>query len=71
MSGRSSTIEIQISKVKARTDKAALCEIDGQEIWLPLSQCNDGGAENWSPAVGDEDITVEIPEWLAEEKELL
>lgn len=67
----SNKVEIKISRVKARTDKAALCEIDGEDLWLPLSQCDDGGAENWSPAVGDENVTVEIPEWLADEKGLL
>jgi hypothetical protein len=45
--------------------------IDGREIWLPISQCWDGGAEPWCPAVDDVDVAVEIPEWLADEKELL
>lgn len=50
------------------TNRAALCEIDGVDIWLPLSQCWDGGAENWSPSTGDTDILIELPEWLADEK---
>lgn len=67
---RNDLVEIIVDEVKAVTAKAALCDIDGDEHWLPLSQCWDGGAENWSPAVGDEGVKVDIPEWLVEEKGL-
>ncbi len=68
--GHRDPVEIHVDQVRARTDKAVLCEIDGNEYWLPISQTFDGGAEPWSPEVGDTDITVEIPQWLAEEKGL-
>jgi hypothetical protein len=59
--------------VKAATAKAVLVEVnevdgspfDGEEVWFPLSQCEDlEGSEK-----GDE-VEFDCPEWLAEEKEL-
>lgn len=68
--GRNDGVKIYVDEVKVVTAKAALCDIDGDEVWLPLSQCWDGGAENWSPAKGDTDIELEIPAWLVDEKGL-
>ena len=48
------------------TDMAILVEVEGDEFWLPKSQIDWlGCAEE-----GDE-IEVRVPEWLAEEKELM
>lgn len=53
--------------VEATTDLAVLIDIDGDEVWLPLSQCIFDDDEE--PYEGVE-ITVTIPEWLAKEKGL-
>jgi predicted DNA-binding ribbon-helix-helix protein len=51
---------------KASTDMAMLVDIDGSEVWLPLSETEiekTGG--KFSSAV-----RVTIPRWLAEQKDL-
>lgn len=48
------------------TEKALLCLIDGEEIWIPQSQVDDD-SEVW--AGGDEGKLV-ISKWIAEQKEL-
>ncbi len=50
--------------VKKTTDKALLCEIDGEEHWIPRSQCLDGTSVEDE---GDEGSIV-IPAWLARAK---
>lgn len=55
----------EIKNVVVVTDKAILASIDGEEVWLPLSECD---PDDWSR--GDHG-TVSIPEWLAEKKGLL
>jgi len=58
--------------VKHETDKAVLIQVDGDpdnEVWIPKSQIeweSTGGLY----AIGDE-VEMEIPEWLAIEKELV
>jgi predicted RNA-binding protein (virulence factor B family) len=54
-------------EVKAVTDMAILLDDGDVEVWLPLSQIE---SETDDYEKGDE-ITVFIPEWLAEEKELI
>jgi hypothetical protein len=52
-------------EIKGRTDLAVLFapnDEPGMEAWLPLSQIEIRGS--------DEDCEIEIPEWLAEAKEL-
>lgn len=53
--------------VKAATDKALLCEIGGDEHWIPKSQLLDATEIE---AVGDVGELV-ILTWLAREKGLL
>jgi predicted RNA-binding protein (virulence factor B family) len=60
--------EVEIfGEVKAVTDLAILLDDGDHEVWLPLSQIE---SETDDYEKGDE-IIVFIPEWLAEEKELI
>lgn len=56
----------------AFTDKAALCMIDGEKVWLPFSQIDPSSEiledrDDLLNATGD----VIIPRWLATEKGLV
>jgi hypothetical protein len=59
-------------KVKRETDMAILIQVDGEpdnEVWLPKSQIeweSSGGIYS----IGDE-LEIEIPQWLAEQKGLI
>ena len=46
------------------TDAAVLIVCGGEEIWLPLSQIYFDGER------GDTNVSVSLPEWLADEKGL-
>jgi hypothetical protein len=46
-----------------------LIGVDGEEIWFPRSQLQDGGDLHKDSDEGDEGSFL-IPEWLAIEKEL-
>lgn len=59
-------VHVFVEEVKVSTDKAAMCLIDGDEVWLPWSQIH-GDSEIEGP--GDSGNVI-IPRWLAEEKEL-
>lgn len=63
-------VELFVRAVLARTQKAALCRIDGHQVWLPLSQCTDGSGLKWDPFDGEFDVTICIPRWLAEKNGL-
>lgn len=60
-------VEIYIS-VKRTTEKAILIDCDGKEAWIPKSLIKD---------FDDQEVNVrftgniEIPEWIANEKELI
>ena len=62
-----SYVTIQVDRIKHATDRAFLCIIGGEEVWLPCSQVNDPNAFQ----SGDEDVEMEITEWIAEQKGLL
>ena len=51
-------VDIDIDELKTETDKAYLVIIEGDEYWMPKSQCE---------LVGD---TITIPRWLAEKNGL-
>jgi len=51
---------------KHETDLAVLVVYQGDEIWLPKSQI-----EGLIPAEEGDEIKISIPEWIAEEKEML
>lgn len=54
---------------KAATDKAVLIECQGQDIWIPKSEIIDSDPEIDSLERGDK-VTLTIPKWLAQVKEL-
>lgn len=51
---------------KRSTEKALLCRIAGEEVWIPHSQIHEDSEVYES---GGEGVLV-IPRWLAEEKDL-
>lgn len=59
-------VEIQVDKLIRQTDNAALCLIDGEEIWLPWSQIDPGSDIEKDGDSG----RAYIPVWLAREKGL-
>lgn len=52
--------------VMAHTPSAVLVDIDGLEVWLPRSQCQFDPEE----IEKDDDVIVEVPDWLAKAKGL-
>lgn len=64
----SNWIHLEVVEVKAKTEKAMLVELeDGEEIWIPLSQIAD--SDDYDK--GDENCTISVTEWIAEQKDLL
>ena len=58
-------IHLEVSEVKAETDKAfLLLTEDGEEFWCPKSQISD--SDDYS--VGDTDCTISISQWFAEKE---
>ena len=55
-------VEIAYDRIKAKTDKAKLFVIDGEEYWIPISQIED---------VDEENHLVYLTQWIAEQKELI
>ena len=59
-----------IEEIKQKTDKAVLLIFpDGEEVWLPLSQINIDYIYH-EETNSREIFFLEIPEWLAIEKEI-
>lgn len=66
---RNEPVELYVEEVLAETELALLCDCEGADedgVWLPRSQL----LESEVDTVGDFGY-VEIPRWLAEEKELV
>ena len=59
-------IHLDCERIEKITDKAMLAVIDGEEVWLPLSQIAD--SDDYEE--GDEDLTLSVTEWIAEQKGL-
>ncbi len=61
-------VHLSVAKIVRETDAAFLVRLeDGdEEVWLPKSQISD--PEDYE--VGDEDVTISITEWLAQQKGL-
>lgn len=55
-------MRIIFDEIKHETDLAVLLMFDGEKEWIPLSQIENDNFRD--------DRFVEIPRWLAEEKEL-
>jgi hypothetical protein len=66
MSVRGPTVEFTAKAIKS-TDAAVLCEIDGEEMWIPQSQIHDD-SEVWKE--GDEGKLV-VSQWIAKKKDLI
>jgi hypothetical protein len=60
-------VEFADVKCKASTDKACLCDIDGEEVWIPLSQI-DEDSEVWDY---EDEGTLVITRWIAEQRGLV
>lgn len=56
--------------VEATTEKAVLLDFGDMKAWIPISQIVDCDCKLDMLMKGD-DIEVELPLWLAKEKELL
>ena len=63
MSDRDDPVDVHVDFVKRETAKAYLFEIDGDEAWIAKSQIIDD--PGLSP--GDENVTITVPTWIAEE----
>lgn len=62
----SSWVHLDVEVIKAETDMAFLLVIDGDEYWIPKSQISDPEIY----AVDDEDVTVSVTEYIANQKGL-
>jgi len=58
------------AQVVAATAAALLCDIDGEEIWIPKSELG-GGSEITEDSTPGDEGTIVIPGWLAEERGLV
>jgi hypothetical protein len=52
------------------TELAILCDIDGEEVWIPRSQVESGGEIGADASEGDEGLIV-LSAWVAREKGLV
>jgi len=66
VSDQNEPVEVEVTEVIAQTDKAILCVIEGEHVWIPTSQIKD---ESEVCEDGDSGTLV-IPRWLAKEKGL-
>lgn len=66
---RGATYETYVEVVRA-TALALLCNIDGEEYWIPKSQIEDDGEIGPDASPGDEGL-ITMSEWIAREKELI
>lgn len=64
-----SKVELRDVVCKKATDKALLCVVDGEEVWIPLSHVDDDSEvfDDRENARG----TLVISEWIAEQKGLV
>ncbi len=62
-----SFVEINDATVICETEKALLCEIGGEEYWLPKSQIGAGSEVSGRGDTG----TLSIARWLAESRGLI
>ena len=60
------TCEIMVEEILSETDSAILIQYEGQEVWIPKSQLID-----YCGNVRDQDIEIEVTQWILEEKGLV
>lgn len=61
------TVSIDDVEAVRETENALLCNIGGEEVWIPKSQIHDDSEVFEEGHSG----TLVIPEWLATEKKLV
>ena len=61
------SVEFHDVSVIATSDEALLCDIEGEEIWIPISQITDDSEVYKSGTSG----TLIITDWLAAKKGLV
>lgn len=61
-------VHLDVAKILRETDRAFLLRLeeDGEEVWVPKAQVSD--PEDYQE--GDENVTVSVTRWLAEQKGL-
>lgn len=65
MMSAGSWVHVDVKKIVKETDKAFLCRLeDGRQEWLPKTQISD--PDDYEE--GDENCTISITEWIANEK---
>lgn len=58
-------VEIYVAEVIKETDSAFLIETeDGEEEWIPFSQCEDPA----EVSEGDCDVTISVTRWICDQK---
>ena len=70
MSKNNEPVLFEDVEVLATTDLALLCDIEGDEHWIPKSQILNGGDLQDDAEKGDKGELV-IPEWLAVDEGLV
>lgn len=65
---RDNWVHIDVEMVKVITEKAMLVVIDGEDVWLPISHIAPADVEQYE--AGDQDCSMCITEWIAEQKRL-
>lgn len=55
---------LDVDLILKEGDKAFLCIVDGEEIWIPKSQMPDWDDYN----EGDKDVELAVTEWYAEKQ---
>lgn len=65
--GFEETAVIRGVTVLRATERALLCDVDGDEVWIPKSQPDDDSELTEDSDEGDCGTLV-IPQWLADEK---
>jgi len=69
--GRNETTEVEIIFI-THTDKAiSIRQEEGESIWIPKSLVKNLEDSDYKTFFNGDEITIEIPEWLAEEKDLI
>ncbi len=63
---QSGYVHVEVEKITGETEKAFAMTIAGEQHWIPKSQMAD--PDDYE--VGDEEVTVSLTEWIAEEKGL-
>jgi hypothetical protein len=66
--GDTNYVYVEVEEVLAESDKAVLCLIDGEEVWIPFSQIASEDRDGIKK--GDKDVGVSITEWIAREKRI-